>query len=99
VVKNFTSNNQGKIMQDNFADGIGNISASNGLVRIEFASQRMPAKEGEPMRAELTQRLVMPLAGFLAGLSMQEQVRAQLIKDGTIKLAPPVAENSSGAPN
>jgi hypothetical protein len=85
-------------MQDNFADGIGNISVSNGLVRIEYAAQRMPGKEGEPMRLELTQRLVMPLAGFLAGLSMQEQVRAQLIKDGTIKLPSAAAVPTEAEP-
>jgi hypothetical protein len=85
-------------MQDFFADGLGNISVTNGLVRLEFVSQRMPTREGEPARPEPVLRLVVPLGGFLAALNLQEQARAQLIKDGTLKPVPAaVADTADSA--
>lgn len=75
-------------MQDFFADVLGNISVTNGLVRLEFGAQHLPQRENESARLEPTHRLVMPLAGFLNALNLQEQVRTQLIKDGTLKVAP-----------
>ena len=90
-------------MNDIFADGIANVAVGNGVVRVDLVTQRFEApdpqsKQGRPPRLEVTHHLVIPLPGFLNALAMMEQVRAQLIKDGMIKVnpAPAAAETAPG---
>ena len=80
-------------MNDIFADGIVNVAVGNGVVRLDLVTQRFEtpdpqSKASKPPKLEVTHRLVMPLPGFMNALALMEQVRAQLIKDGTIQVKP-----------
>ena len=87
-------------MSDIFADGIVNVAVANGMVRVDLAAQRFEApdpqtKQNKPPRLEVTYHLVMPLPGFLNSLALMEQVRARLVKDGTIQVKPAPAESEA----
>ena len=80
-------------MNDIYADGIANVAVGNGVVRVDLVTQRFQApdpqsKESRPPKLEVTHHLVMALPGFMNALALMEQVRAQLIKDGTIQVKP-----------
>jgi len=64
-----------------FADRLTNVSVHNGLVRIDLASfaNATQDKEGKPaIQFEVTHQLVMPLEGFAAAVSAQENVLKEL---------------------
>ena len=72
--------------QEVFADGIGEIVLSGGMVRMDLValtgSQR--DEENQP-RLEFRQRVVMPPDGFLRSFSAMEDLVKQLIKAGLVK--------------
>jgi hypothetical protein len=69
-----------------FADGIGEITLSGGMVRMDLVtmvgSQNDP--ENKP-RLELSKRIVMPPDGFLRSFSAMENLVKQLIEAGLVK--------------
>lgn len=70
-----------------FADGIINVTVTGNLVRIDLGAISVQAgkdKKAET-KLEVSQRLVMPLEGFVRSLQLQEQVMGQLVKDGVVK--------------
>ena len=69
-----------------FADGIGDISLSNGMVRIDLISLSAQQKEedGKPV-FEFKQRIVLPAEGFLRSFHIQERWIQQLVDEGIIK--------------
>jgi hypothetical protein len=72
--------------QEVFADGIGEIVLSGGMVRMDLValtgSQR---DENNQPRLEFRQRVVMPPDGFLRSFSAMEDLVKQLIKAGLVK--------------
>lgn len=58
-----------------FADQILSLSVTNGLVRIDFGTVEN-YKDGDQtrQRSRLTQRVVMPLAGFAQGVAGQQRL-------------------------
>ncbi len=72
--------------QDIFADGIGEITLSGGMVRMDLVtlvgSQNNP--ENKP-RLEASRRIVMPPDGFLRSFSAMENLVKQLIDAGLVK--------------
>lgn len=72
--------------QNFFADGIGEITLSGGMVRMDLVtlvgSQNNP--ENKP-RLELSRRIVMPPDGFLRSFSAMENLVKQLIDAGLVK--------------
>jgi hypothetical protein len=72
--------------RDFFADGIGEITLSGGMVRMDLVtlvgSQNDP--ENKP-RLELSKRIVMPPDGFLRSFSAMENLVKQLIEAGLVK--------------
>ena len=72
--------------RDFFADGIGEITLSGGMVRMDLVtlvgSQNDP--ENKP-RLELSRRIVMPPDGFLRSFSAMENLVKQLIEAGLVK--------------
>ena len=81
-----------------FADGIAEITASNGVVRIEFFSLAVDRKTspaaGETPRMQVVPNitLVLPMAGFVASLTSIDNMKQKLIATGVIKQAPDKAE-------
>jgi hypothetical protein len=69
-----------------FADGIGEINLSGGMVRLDLVtlvgSQNDP--ESKP-RLEVSKRIVMPPDGFLRSFSAMENLVKQLIEAGLVK--------------
>lgn len=69
-----------------FADGIGEINLSGGMVRMDLVtlvgSQNNP--ESKP-RLEVSQRVIMPPDGFLRSFSAMENLVKQLIEAGLVK--------------
>jgi hypothetical protein len=62
-----------------FADRILNISIQNGLVRIDLGTvDTYLDGEERKQRTELTQRLVMPVDGFVRSFAMQQRMVNQL---------------------
>jgi hypothetical protein len=69
-----------------FADGIGEIVLSGGMVRMDLValtgSQR--DKDDKP-KLEFRQRIVMPPDGFLRSFSAMEDLVRQLVDAGLVK--------------
>ncbi len=69
-----------------FADGIGEITLSGGMVRMDLVtlvgSQNDP--ENKP-HLELSKRIIMPPDGFLRSFSAMENLVKQLIDAGLVK--------------
>jgi hypothetical protein len=84
-----------------FADGIAEITASNGVVRIEFFSltvdRKTPAAAGEAPRMQVVPNitLVLPMAGFVASLSSIDNMKQKLLETGVIKLTPEKTERGA----
>lgn len=69
-----------------FADGIGEITLSGGMVRLDLVALVGTQKEQEkPPKLEFRQRIVMPPDGFLRSFSAMENLVKQLIDAGLVK--------------
>ena len=83
---------------ETFADGIGRIGFSEGMVRIELVSVGIPEKEGKPVR-EVCHRLVMTPQGFMQAVQGQLNLIRKLEEAGIIRRAPaPAGEGAGAAP-
>ena len=69
-----------------FADGIGEITLSNGVVRMDFVSIVGAQKsKDQPQEMAVRQRVIMPPDGFLRSFSAMENLVKQLIDAGLVK--------------
>ena len=73
-------------MQDVYADGIGEITLTGGMVRIDLVSLSAKERdaEGRP-KLEFRKRVVLPPEGFLRSFSAMEDLVKQLVDAGLIK--------------
>ena len=72
--------------QELFADGIGEITLSGGMVRLDLVSMVGTQKDkDQPPKMEVRQRVVMPPDGFLRSFSAMENLVKQLIDAGLVK--------------
>lgn len=69
-----------------FADGIGEITLSGGMVRMDLVTLvgSQNDKNNKP-HLETTQRIVMPPDGFLRSFSAMENLVKQLVDAGLVK--------------
>lgn len=67
--------------RDLFADAIGAVHITGNLVRFDLLSLQPGDGQG---KQEMTQRLVMPLEGFVNAFNLQEQVIRQLTQNGVL---------------
>ncbi|MBF0124689.1 MAG: hypothetical protein HQL60_05070 [Magnetococcales bacterium] len=75
-----------------FADGIGNISVNNGVVRIELVvMDPTAATNNQNPRLEPRQRLIMPIDGFVRSFNIAENVMKKLVEAGVVNMQPPAA--------
>lgn len=69
-----------------FADGIGEINLSGGMVRMDLVQLVGSQSDAENKpRLEVTKRVVMPPDGFLRSFSAMENLVKQLIDAGLVK--------------
>ena len=71
-------------MQDNFADGIGNVNVFGGTVRIELLKITKLAPDTNAPQFEPSHRLVMPLGGFMQTAERFAALRQKLIDSGVV---------------
>ncbi|SEH33620.1 hypothetical protein [Magnetospirillum fulvum] len=71
-----------------FADGVGRVDFSGGIVRIELVSLE-PTEEGQG-RLEVRQRVVMPVDGFLKSLTTMGDLVNKLVDAGVLRRNDPV---------
>lgn len=67
--------------RDLFADAIGAVHITGNLVRFDLVSLQPGDGQG---KQEMTQRLVMPLEGFVNAFNLQEQIIRQLTQNGVL---------------
>lgn len=76
-------------MSDNrefYADGIGEITLSGGMVRMDLVTLQGSQKDSENKpKLEFSQRVIMPPDGFLRSFSAMENLVKQLIDAGLVK--------------
>jgi len=69
-----------------FADGIGEITLSGGMVRLDLVSLvGSQNDEKNRPRLEVTRRIVMPPDGFLRSFSAMENLVKQLVEAGLVQ--------------
>lgn len=69
-----------------FADGIGEITLSGGMVRMDLVTLVGSQNDNENKpRLEFSRRIVMPPDGFLRSFSAMENLVKQLIEAGLVK--------------
>lgn len=77
-------------MTSYFCDGIKEVTIFNGVARLEFhrlhssGGTQGPNRDVQPV-VELV--IALPTQGFLQALTVLEQVRDQMIKEGVLKPA------------
>ena len=71
-------------MDDNFADGIGNINVFGGTVRIELLKIVKLDTDTNAPQFEPSHRLVMPLGGFMQAAERFSALRQKLIESGAV---------------
>jgi hypothetical protein len=88
------------MIPETFADGIGRIGFSEGMVRIELVSVADQDKDGRPVR-EACRRIVMTPQGFMQSVQAQLNLIRKLEEAGVIRRAPasgePAATPANGA--
>jgi len=72
-----------------FADGVGRVDFTAGVVRIELVSLD-PAAQGAE-RAEVRHRVVMPLEGYLQSLNTLGELVNKMVAAGVLKRNEPAA--------
>ena len=69
-----------------FADGIGAIVLSGGMVRMDLVALTGSQRDkDEKPKLEFRQRIVMPPDGFLRSFSAMEDLVRQLVDAGLVK--------------
>ena len=73
--------------RDIFADGIGEITLSGGMVRMDLVTLKgsQSKSSDEKPKLEFSQRVIMPPDGFLRSFSAMENLVKQLIDAGLVK--------------
>ncbi len=82
-----------------FADGIGEITLSGGMVRMDLVTLvGSQNNEADKPRLEFSQRIVMPPDGFLRSFSAMESLVKQLVDAGLVKARDGGGETLVGKP-
>ena len=72
--------------RESYADGIGEITLSGGMVRIDLVTLQGSQKDSQSKpKLEISQRIIMPPDGFLRSFSAMENLVKQLIDAGLVK--------------
>lgn len=87
-----------------YADGIGEISLSNGVIRIDLISLSPVQKDSkDPPLREVRQRVIMSPQGFIEAFGTMENVMKKLVDMGAIVKRPvdnpPQAQSQPVSPN
>jgi hypothetical protein len=76
-----------------YADGVGEITITGSVVRINLMSLSATAKdEHDNPRAIFRQRVIMPVEAFANAVDLMQKALAGLIEAGAIRRVPPLAK-------
>lgn len=67
-----------------FADGIGQIHFSGGMVRCDFVTLQ-PEEDGKAPAAVSNIRIIMPPNGFLSAFNSMQELIDKLLENGILK--------------
>lgn len=72
--------------QEIFADAISAVHVTGGLVRIDLMTLQphLKSDNGQPV-ADISRRIIMPLAGFVQSLAVQDNIVKQLVEAGVLQ--------------
>jgi hypothetical protein len=90
---------QEKVMHNElYADAIGEITVTGGIVRIDLVSLSPTHKDaaGQPV-SELRQRLIMSIEGFANSFEVIQKAMHGLIEAGAIRRTLPDERSAAGA--
>src|SRR5690348_7608922 len=82
------------MVPETFADGVGRIGFSEGMVRIELVSVADQDKDGRAVR-EACHRLIMTPQGFMQAVQAQLNLIRKLEEAGVIRRAPANAQEQA----
>ena len=83
-----------------FADDVGRVDFVNGVIRFELVSLS-PTEDGQG-RKEVSQRVIMPVDGFLQSLNTMGELVNKLVEAGVLKRnapAPDAPAPAAGGPS
>lgn len=72
--------------QEIFADAISAVHVTGGLVRIDLLTLQphLKSDNGQPV-VDISRRIIMPLAGFVQSLTVQDNIVKQLVEAGVLQ--------------
>lgn len=74
------------MIQDFYADGIGQITLAGGMVRMDLITLASTGKaDSKDQKFDVKHRVIMPPDGFLKSFSAMENLVKQLIDAGLVK--------------
>lgn len=82
-----------------FTDGIGNITVTGSVVRMDLVSASATERdaEGKP-KMVFRQRVIMPVDGFGRSFGAMQQIMQQLIRAGVFKVQQTDSPDNPAAP-
>lgn len=82
-----------------YADGIGEITVTGTIVRVDLVSLSATQKDEKNMpRTVFRQRLIMPVDAFANAVDLMDKALAGLVEAGAVKRVPPAATNGEKVP-
>ena len=80
-----------------YADGVGEITVTGNIVRIDFVSLSPTEKDAaNKPKAVFRQRVVMPVEAFANTAELMKNVLSGLIESGAVKQRPATSNDSGG---
>ncbi|MEI3038877.1 MAG: hypothetical protein V8T90_07370 [Victivallales bacterium] len=82
------------VKKEIFADGIGQIHFSGGMVRYDFVTLQ-PEEDGKAPAAESNIRVIMPPSGFLNAFNSMQELIDKLLENGVLRKNAPASAKKS----
>lgn len=83
--------------QNVYADRVINVFITGGIVRLDLGTVDRAADGKEPARLEATDRLIMPLDGFVASVQLAQQALQALAQRNQQASAAKVPEEAKAS--
>ncbi|MGO4440698.1 hypothetical protein [Rhizobium sp. RAF56] len=78
-----------------YADGIGEITVTGSIVRIDMVSLSATERdEKNAPKAELRQRIIMPIDGFANAVDLMQKALAGLVEAGAVRRVGDIAKDA-----
>ena len=82
------------VKKEIFADGIGQIHFSGGMVRYDFVTLQ-PEEDRKAPAAESNIRVIMPPSGFLNAFNSMQELIDKLLENGVLRKNAPASAKKS----